>query len=152
MVAYDFLSPKDRMALVHYVRSLGAFDHGADDPAALEALSASFASKGGRVPARIPVSKALALVAAEDAAVAPLALPAGEDASAGAAALRRAVADPARAARFLRGVPAWRTDAAALARAACAAAPANGFNPAVATFTADEWKALQAALAAAGAP
>lgn len=152
MVAYDFLTPKDRMALVHYVRGLGSFDHGADDPAALEALSASFASKGGKVPARIPVTRAMERLAAEDGAVAPIAPPPPGDDSPGARALRRAVADGARAARFLGGVPAWRTDAGALARAACAGAPHNGFNAAVATFTAEEWKALQAALAAAGAP
>jgi mono/diheme cytochrome c family protein len=31
MAAFDFIVPADRMALVHYVRSLGSFDHGAED-------------------------------------------------------------------------------------------------------------------------
>ena len=38
MVSYDYLSKKDRMALVHVVQSLGAFDHGPSDPKARAAL------------------------------------------------------------------------------------------------------------------
>jgi len=152
MVAYDYLPPKDRMALVHFVRSLGSFDHGTDDAAALKALSEAFASKGGRVPAHIPVSTAMAKLAAEQRARPALALPAETDTSPGTALLRRAVADPARAARFLEGIRGWRDDATTLSAACAAGAPANGFRPAVATFTAGEWRTLQAALAAAGAP
>ena len=46
---------KDRMALVHLVQSLGAFDHGASDPKALAALEQLFASAGEVIPNRIPV-------------------------------------------------------------------------------------------------
>jgi len=149
MVAYDYLPPKDRMALVHFVRSLGTFDHGSDDATALKALSEAFASKGGRIPAHIPVSAAMARLAAEEPARPALVPPAD---AAGAALFARAVSDPVRAARFLDGVPGWRADAKTLAAACAAGAPADGFRPAVATFTAEEWRALQAALAAAGAP
>ena len=55
--AYEYLPAKDRMALVHYVQSLGAFPHG-DSPAALEAFGKQFATAGERVPNKIPVSLA----------------------------------------------------------------------------------------------
>ena len=152
MAAYDTLSPRDRMALVHYVRSLGAFDHGADDKATLAEMGARFAQKGGRTPNRIPVTLAIAKLVREAVPVAPLAAPPPGDAAPGAALFRRAVADPARAARFLSGVAGWQTNAAALARACAAGAPFNGFAPSVATFTPDEWAALQAELARRAAP
>ncbi len=59
MAAFDFIVPADRMALVHYVRSLGSFDHGAEDPKATEALAEQFRSKGVHIPNRIPVSMAI---------------------------------------------------------------------------------------------
>lgn len=59
MSAFDTMSRRDRMALVHLVRSLGAFPKKADDPKALKTLSDSFASGGERIPARIPVSLAM---------------------------------------------------------------------------------------------
>ena len=58
MAAFDYLPAKDRMALAHYVQSLGAFPHPAA-PAALAALAKSFASAGEVVPNKIPVSLAM---------------------------------------------------------------------------------------------
>lgn len=59
MTPFDTLPRKDRMALVHFVRSLGDFPKDRDEPADLKALNDSFASGGERVPARIPVSLAM---------------------------------------------------------------------------------------------
>lgn len=59
MVSYNYLSKKDRMALVHVVQSLGAFDHGPSDPKAIAGLEKLFASAGEVIPNRIPVSKAV---------------------------------------------------------------------------------------------
>jgi mono/diheme cytochrome c family protein len=92
MAAFDYLVPADRMAVLHYVRSLGDFDHGADDPAALANLAAQFRSAGGRVPNHIPVSAAIAKLAKEEPARAPLDLQ-------NTPALALAVSDPARARR-----------------------------------------------------
>jgi len=41
MAPFDFIHPADRMALVHYVRSLGSFDHGPEDAKASEELAKS---------------------------------------------------------------------------------------------------------------
>jgi hypothetical protein len=47
------------MALAHVVQSLGAFDHGANDPKAMAALEKLFASAGEVIPNRIPVARAV---------------------------------------------------------------------------------------------
>lgn len=59
MSSFDTMSRRDRMALVHFVRSLGTFPKKQDDPKALKIISDTFASGGERVPARIPVSLAM---------------------------------------------------------------------------------------------
>jgi mono/diheme cytochrome c family protein len=67
MVAYTMLTKRDRMALVHYVRSLGRFDHGPEDPKALRALADLFAHSGEVIPNRIPVPRAMAKLETEAA-------------------------------------------------------------------------------------
>lgn len=151
MVAYDFLPPKDRMALVHTVRGFGKSALPPEDPAALEALSATLASKGGKIPARIPVTDAIAKLAAEAPPAAPLDLAKPGLSEEASALLGRAVSDSQRAAQCLAGIEGWRDDAQKLARAISAGTPHNGFQPAVATLTAGEWQALQSALAFAAA-
>jgi mono/diheme cytochrome c family protein len=139
MAAFEYLVPADRMAVLHYVRSLGDFDHGTDDPAALANLAAQFRSAGGRVPNHIPVSAAIARLAKEDPTMQPL------DAQR-APILAAAVSDPARAARTFAGMAdAGRIEIVAPALAA--GAPANGFSPAIAKLGPDEWAALYDALA-----
>lgn len=139
MVSYNYLSRRDRMALVHVVRSLGAFDHGRDDPAALDALAKSFASAGEVIPNRIPVSQAVLRLEREFQPAGPL--PAGDP------RVREAVLDPVRAAQTLSGIPRWREDASALARAVTAGLPGNGFAPAVALYGPGQWNELRSALA-----
>jgi len=58
MVAYDILTKKDRMALVHYVRVLAKFQEPAESVESLAALAKELATPGERVPNRIPVSMA----------------------------------------------------------------------------------------------
>jgi mono/diheme cytochrome c family protein len=141
MVSYNYLSKKDRMALVHVVQSLGTFDHGPEDPKALESLSKLFASAGEVIPNKIPVALAERKIEKEFQA-AP-ALPG----LAKNPILQEAVLDPARAAQTLAGIPRWHEDDKALALAVASGLPGNGFSPAVATYTPDRWKALQSALA-----
>lgn len=68
MSSFDTLPRKDRMALSHFVFSLGAFPKTPDEPHDLKAISDSFASGGERVPARIPVSLAMRKLIEEAAA------------------------------------------------------------------------------------
>ena len=145
MAPFDFVVPADRMALAHYVRSLGAFDHGPEDPAAIEALSNQFRSKGVHIPNRIPVSLAMRKMVREQKAVSPLKLPADDDRSVTADLLRRVVADPTRVAHTLAATPAGR-DPAALARTWTAGIPGNGFTTGLATLGAEEWQVLTTAL------
>ncbi|HEX7553647.1 MAG TPA: cytochrome c [Geothrix sp.] len=73
MVSYNYLTKKDRMALAHVVQSLGAFDHGANDPRAMAALEKLFASAGEVIPNRIPVTRAVDALCREYAEAHPLA-------------------------------------------------------------------------------
>lgn len=141
MTAYDYLGARDRMALDHYVQSLGPFPHGTEDPARVEALAKQFASAGQKVPNKIPVSMAMAKLEAEAVPAQPL-----PDAAGGTDILARAVRDPARAAQTLSAAPGWRENAAAMARRIVPGTPGNGFAVSVATFTPQEWHALHQAL------
>jgi len=132
MAAFDYIQPKDRMALAHYVQSLGAFLH-PEAPQALAALARSFASSGLRVPNKIPVSLAMKKLAEEQVVPRPLRL-------SGAAA--RAISDPQRAAVWLQNSTVWRKGSRALAEAALAQAPDNGFSVAGAQLTPADWGAL----------
>ena len=139
MVSYGYLSKKDRMALVHYVRSLGSFDHGPEHPEALAALARLFASSGEVIPNRIPV--ALAMGRLEKEYRLPEALDRKSD-----PILGEAVDDPGRAAQALAQLPHWRSSDQALAAAIVPGIPGNGFRPGVARFTAGQWQALRSAL------
>jgi mono/diheme cytochrome c family protein len=137
MVSYKDLSKRDRMALVHFVQSLGAFDHGRSDPEALEALSRLFATSGEVVPAKIPVARAVDALVREFPAPPPLSVGPG---------WRAVVMSPERAARTLAGIPGWRESDQALARGVVAGAPVNGFSRAVFFYTGAQWKDFQANL------
>lgn len=145
MAAFDFLLPADRMALVHYVRSLGSFDHGADDPQKVEALANQFRSKGVRIPNRIPVSLAIRRMAKEQPAVLALRLPEPEDRSETAELVREVIADPGAVARTVANAR-NRGDHDALVRAWVAGVPHNGFSPLAATLTTSQWRTVTTAL------
>ncbi len=137
MASYDYLGARDRMALVHYVQSLGAFPHGPDDPAALDALAKRFASAGEKVPNKIPVSMAMAKLEAEYVAPTP---PSPSRLFAGF------IVDPTRAAQTLARSASWQQSAAALAAVVVSGSPANGFAVSVATLSAEQWRMLYEAL------
>jgi len=137
MVSYAYLSKRDRMALVHYVRSLGSFDHGPEDPKALNEVAERFRSAGEVIPNRIPVAMAMSRLEREFASPAPLAAD---------PILAPAVADPERAAQTLSALPGWRGSDQALAQGTVPGAPGNGFRPAIALYTPAQWQQLREAL------
>lgn len=150
MNAFDFLSPRSRMALVHYVRSLGSFDHGPGDLAAEAALAEEFKKPGAKLPNRIPASLAMAKLVGEFRAPPPLrSPPAG---TSGDELFQAAVRDPQRAAQTLASAPGWQADVAVLARHLAAGATSNGFSARVATLTLAEWRDLQALLVRSSQP
>jgi len=152
MTSYAYLRASDRMALAHYVQSLGTFPHGPDDPAALDALARQFASAGERVPSKIPVSMAIAKLEEKPVSPAPLSPPVAGEGDPGAGLVTRAVLDRVRAARTLASAPGWRTSAQALAAAIVPGAPGNGFAPSVATLSPDQWRSLYAVLVVSTSP
>ncbi len=138
MVSYNFLKKRDRMALVHFVQSLGAFDHGPEDPNALGVLASAFASGGEVIPARIPVSAAMKCLERE--AATPQELHNLESAS---GLLRKSIVDKEAAETVLAGLGDWPQDVNGLASRISAGLPGNGFSPSVATYTLDSWRTLQ---------
>jgi hypothetical protein len=147
MVAYEYLSNKDRMAVIHYVQSLGDFDHGPEDPRKLEAVAALFSSSGEVVPNRIPVAQAMSKLKEERTRV-----PSLPDLSSSSNLVRWSVIDTSRAAHTLGGVPGWQQDTAKFARAVVSGLPANGFAPGVAGLDISQWKDLQDQLSGAREP
>jgi len=135
MVSYNYLTKRDRMALVHVVQSLGRFEREPEDPRALEALGKVFATSGEIIPNRIPVARAMDLLV-EEAGI-PIALDLKRP------EIQAAVLDPQKAAQTLALLPGWRQSEAALAKGLLAGLPGNGFAPGVATYSREEWKALQ---------
>ena len=142
MASYDYLSARDRMGLDHYVQSLGAFPHGADDPAALDAFGKQFASAGEKVPNKIPVSMAMAKLESEFVSPAPPPPPAGGAGNPGARLFAQMVLDRARAAQTLARSASWRQSVAALAAVVVPGAPANGFAVSAATLSPEQWGML----------
>jgi mono/diheme cytochrome c family protein len=139
MAPFDFIRPADRMALVHYVRSLGSFDHGKEEAGATKELADSFRSKGFHIPNHIPVSVAINKMVAELRPTPPVAGSAnGSEDSATAQLLRSVVQDPERVARTVAETT-MRKDPAAVARAWTAGAPSNGFAVEVATLDKASW-------------
>ena len=145
MTSFDYMSKKDRMALLHYVQSLGKFDHKAGNPQAMEVLTRELASAGETIPNKIPVSRAMVKLGEEYAAIPPLPLSWG-DQSPGAEVLRRVVSDPERAGRFLALSPSWKTSYRALAMSVLKNAPGNGFAIGSATLSTSDWQVLYAEL------
>jgi mono/diheme cytochrome c family protein len=145
MASFDYVSRKDRMALAHYVQSLGAFSHGTGNPEAVANLSKELAAPGEKTPNKIPVSQAMTRLQEEFSAPPPLALE-PEDHSPEAEVFRKAIQDPTRAAQTLAGSSVWRKGPAELAAGVLQDLPANGFAVAVATLSAEEWKELHTQL------
>jgi mono/diheme cytochrome c family protein len=145
MSVFDYLPKKDRMALVHYVQSLGTFPHNTASPQLMNALSQALATAGERIPNRIPVSMAMAKLEREFSAARPLAIQ-KDDWSPGAELLRRVIVDPARASQFLAQSRPWRISYRDLAAAVALEMPGNGFSPSAAALNSSEWQVLYSEL------
>lgn len=139
MASYKDLRRKDRMAVVHYVRSLGKFQHPPSDPKALETLERSFAT-AETIPNRIPVAQAMELLVQEFPSVPGLAR-AGSD-----PLLQRVLSDPRKAALTLAGIPGWQSSDEKLAQGVVATLPGNGFDPSLVTSPPHVWRQLREAL------
>lgn len=145
MASFDYLPRKDRMALAHFVQSLGAFPHGSGKAEAVEALTKELASPGEKTLNKIPVSLAAAKLESEYRTSAPLVI--GPDSSGEEAQLlRRIIVNEQRAAETIAGLPVQRVDLKELANSLAANAPGNGFSPGIALLSPSEWKIFEEAL------
>jgi mono/diheme cytochrome c family protein len=145
MASFDYMSKKDRMALVHYVQSLGAVSSKQGNPQAMEALSKELAAPGEKTSNKIPISMAIAKLEAEFSAAPPLAI-SSDLVSPASDVLRRAVEDPNRAAQTLSELKSWRLSPEEFASVILPDVPGNGFSVGAATLSASEWKILHAEL------
>jgi mono/diheme cytochrome c family protein len=145
MTAFDYLAKRDRMALAHYVQSLGAFTHPASSRESMDALSKNLAAPGEKTSNKIPVSMAIRKLEQQFSAPPPIVIP-SRDPSAEARILRRVITDGTRAAQTLTGSSIWRTGPQGLANAIISGAPANGFSTGAATLNPAEWQELHSGL------
>lgn len=145
MNSFNYLQKRDRMALAHYVQTLGKFSHKSEDAQAMKNLSKELASGGEKIPNKIPVSMAMAKL--EEEFVAPQLLAVRpEDQSPGAAILRRVVVDSSRASEVLAHSQFWRKGERELAASILPDTPGNGFSISIATLSPAEWEMLYAEL------
>jgi mono/diheme cytochrome c family protein len=136
---------RDRMALAHYVQTLGEFSHKSEDAQAMKNLSRELASGGEKIPNKIPVSMAMAKL--EEEFVAPQLLAVRpEDQSPGAAILRRVVVDSSRVSEVLAHSQFWRKGERELAASILPDTPGNGFSISIAALSPAEWEMLYAEL------
>lgn len=140
MVSYTYLPRRDRMALVHFVRTLGSFEHQPSDPQARAALEKTFVSSGEVIPNKIPVSQAIRRLT--DEYQSPT-LP-GQCAH---QSFAQAFEDPERAARTISALEAGKADPGAFTQPIVAGAETNGFAARVATFSASQWNQLRLCIA-----
>jgi mono/diheme cytochrome c family protein len=145
MASFNYLTKKDRMSLVHYVQSLGGFEGSPSGSEAMQALSEELASPGEKTNNRIPVSMAIQKLESEFA-VSTQPVIAEDDSGPGTALLRRVLMDPSRAAQALGTSGSWQSGPDALAQSVLMDTPGNGFRPAAATLTPNDWQAIYDAL------
>jgi mono/diheme cytochrome c family protein len=145
MASFDYLPKKDRMALAHYVQSLGAFPHNTATVAMMNSLSQALATAGEKTSNKIPVSMAITKLE-EEFSAAPLLVVDKGDHSPGAELLRRVLADPFRASQFLAQSRIWRVSYRELAAIAVLGLPANGFSTTSAALNSAEWQLLHSEL------
>ena len=145
MSPFDYLPKKDRMALVQYVQSLGAFPHDTATAQALDALSRELASAGEKTPNKIPVSLAMSKLE-EEYTLAPTLAIDRYDQSPGADLLRRVVVNPHRASQFLFQSRVWRGSYRGLAPMLVRQTPTDGFSTNSASLTTAEWQLLYSEL------
>lgn len=145
MASFSYISRRDRMALAHYVQSLGNFSHESKDSGKVQILARELGSAGEKIPNKIPVSMAMARLEDEfTLAKQPgISLDSPEP---GNNMLRRAIWDPSRAAQVLGQSQLWRASASLLAEAILPDVPENGFSVDIAKFSPSEWKTLHAQL------
>ena len=149
MASFSYLSPVERFALIHYVRSFTP-GHPLDSPDELKQIDAAYQlANGMTVPGQIPIRKAAMIVEREHEADVHAAEAAAQTlataSTPGAVVYRRVVRSAFRAATTLLRLNQRAQTTDFFIRSICADPVRAGFEPSISGLSPSEWAALQQA-------
>jgi hypothetical protein len=142
MTAYEFLPIEDKIAIVHYIRSLAAdFPQLTDDE--IVSLNASYGLTNDRVtPNQIPISKAINIIDGETnsirARIIKLSDEIGADNSDAAVIFKKISTNRIKGLTQLVNNQLWKESPVSFVNMVANSGPKNGFCPRIAKFTSDE--------------
>lgn len=148
MISYDFLLPKEKFAIAHYIRETFIPGADPDTDADLQALDATYNLSGGlKLPAQIPVKSAEFLIVMEnenkvnkiDKALENLSLLKNDS---GYKVFELVVKNKNTAMMFLAGNPNWKSGESAFIKLLVNNVNQNGFNGTVFNLSSNEWTEL----------
>lgn len=148
MVSYDYLLPKEKIALAQYIRTNFVPSPDQDTDADLRNLDATYnLSKGQEVPAQIPVAKAMSLIINENekyidkinSALNLLSLNKNAEET---QLFNKVVNDPKIAFSFLIKNISWKNNLAAFTNLIVNNVNQNGFNGEVFNLKSNDWSSL----------
>ena len=148
MISYDFLLPKEKFAIAHYIRETFIPDADVDTDADLQALDATYNLSGGlKLPAQIPVKSAEFLIVMEnenkvsriDKALESLSTLKNDS---GYKVFELVVNNKNTAMMFLAGNPNWKSGESAFIKLLVNNVNQNGFNGTVFNLSSNEWTEL----------
>ncbi len=148
MASYDYLLPREKFALGHYIRTNFIPQPDNDSDADLSALDATYnLSAGLQLPAQIPVAQAFAIIASENEEKvnkinSALALLKNYKDEKGFNLFNHVVKNENTAFSFLVMNQNWRTDEKAFKDLVINNVNQNGFNGRVFNINANEWNSL----------
>ncbi len=133
MVAYEYLPPADRIAMIHYIHKAFMKDAAKLTSAEIAALDQTYSlSKGGMSPNQVPVSKALDNVKSESKLVIEKAkravLVEGVSVGDGKAILNKIATNKEKAFYVLTVNQEWKSNKENMVKLIANTLPANGFN------------------------
>jgi mono/diheme cytochrome c family protein len=148
MIAYDFILPADRLAIIHYLRSTFIADVPLDSKDDLTALDQTYnLSKGMEISPQIPVGAAIELVSAEsDSKMKNLSSILqrinSDNVEKGAEIFRNVTKDKIHALSLLSSFDQWRQNQQKFILILTENINTNGFSNKVNALTKDDWNTL----------
>ncbi|MFZ2323236.1 MAG: cytochrome c [Ignavibacteriaceae bacterium] len=148
MASYDYLLPKEKFALAHYIRTNFIPGPDADTDGDLQALDATYnLSAGQQIPAQIPVAKASAIILSENEKAndkiesIAKSLKSFSD-NTGYTVFKRVTKNPKTSLSFLVKNSNWKSSLSSFISLVVNNVNQNGFNGSVFYLTNDEWSSL----------
>jgi mono/diheme cytochrome c family protein len=148
MIAYDFILPEDRLAMIHYIRTTFIPDAPQDSKDELIALDQTYnLSKGMQISPQIPVSAAIELISAEnDVKVKNLGIILqkidNEKVDKGAEIFRMVTSNKMHALSVLSSNSQWRKDTQSFTSLVVGSVNIGGFSNKVNRLTKEDWNTL----------